>query len=141
MADSLWFLDSIMTPRFLSKKYYLVFFDDDTSLVVMVVAAEELLLLLLLLLWLGLLQFFGKTFVEFATAGAEENNDNTPPINICSEFKTFVSLIVFVKVVEVTGDDKGLELLLAKQVLADDEVLRLNIIPGQQQKHINSELN
>ena len=137
--------------------------DDDTSLAV--VTAEELLLLLLVLVFVLLLVFAFVSFrcwlefwLEFAdvvaTAGAEENNDNTPPIK-----KHNLLLIVDIFVVAVSsafesefsddveqanvvlfelGEDDGTVEVI--QVLPDDEVLKFNRMPGQQQKHINLNL-
>lgn len=104
----------------------------------MAFAADELLLLLLLTEVLVILGMkFCNEFVDVATAGAVENNESTPPINPphTTDVNPFVSVSVLSMVGEFKLEDKGVE--LAIQVLADDEPLRLNIIPGQQQKHIN----
>lgn len=134
--------------------------DDDTSLAV--VTAEEL-LLLLPLVFVVLLVFvyvsflcwleFWLEFADVATAGAEENNDNTPPIKkhnllfivdivvavASSAFKSEFSDDVeqFNVVLFELGEGGTVEVI---QVLPDDEVLKFNIMPGQQQKHINLSL-
>ena len=133
--------------------------DDDTSLAV--VTAEEL-LLLLILVFVVLLVFvfvsflcwleFWLEFADVTTAGAEENNDNTPPIKK-HNLLFVVDIVVVVPsafewefsddveqanvVLFELGEDGTVEVI---QVLPDDEVLKFNRMPGQQQKHINLNL-
>lgn len=136
--------------------------DDDTSLAV-VTAEEELLVLLVLVVLVMLLMFvfvsflcwleFWLEFADVETADAEENNDNTPPIKkhnlllivvvdvviaVSSMFKVeFSDDVKLANVVLLLQLGEGGSAVEVIQVLTDDEVLKFNIIPGQQQKHIN----